>query len=270
VCLVAAQGAAAQEAAAHRLALAAAGAGKPATFDAAGSEACNLPAELITPDIPLPRVAAALTTGKPVDVLAIGSGSTVGDAGGSAGPAFAYRNPTASFPYRMIEALQALRANAQFTLTVKGGRDMTTDTMLEVLRQALAAHHYDLVVWQTGTVEAVRGLRPEAMRDALEDGIEAASADGADVVVVDPQFSRFLRANTDVAPYVTTLQQTAAVNGAALFHRFDLTQDWSNSGEIDPERVSPSAREHTIMLLNICLGRALAKFVLTGASEVTH
>ncbi len=240
----------------------------PEVADAA--VACDLPPELTTPDVAFPRVAAALSARHGVEILALGSGSTVGDTSGKGGPAFVYSRPAASFPYHMLEALEASRPDARFHLTVTGGRNMTAEAMLEVLQQEVAAHHYDLLVWQTGTVEAVRGLRPETMRDVLEDGIEAAAKAGADVTVVDPQFSRFLRANTDLSPYQTTLQQTAMMNGAALFHRFDLTQGWSSSGAIDLERASRSERDHTITLLNICLGRALAKFVLTGAAGAAH
>ena len=236
----------------------------------AASVACDLPAELTTPDMALPRVAVALAKRGQVEILAIGSGSTVGDVSSAAGPAFVYKRPLASFPYRMQETLQAAQPAARFNLTVKGGRNMTAETMLPLLRQELAAHHYDLVLWQTGTVEAVRGLRPEAMADVLQDGIEAAQVDDADVIMVDPQFSRFLRANTDLAPYEAAIQQTVTVTGATLFHRFDLTQLWVKNGEIDLEQVSRDARDHTIAVLNICLGRALAKFVLTGAEESTR
>lgn len=233
----------------------------------AASVKCTLPSELTTPDAPLPRFAAALAAARPVEILAIGSGSTVGDTSGTGGPAFVYNHPTSSFPYRMTEALQAANPAIRFHLTVKGGRNLSAESMLPILQAELAAHHYDLVVWQTGTVEAVRGLRPEAMRDVIQEGIDAAGANGADVVVVDPQFSRFLRANTDLAPYESALQQTATMTGAALFHRYELTQIWADNGEIDLERVSRAARDPTILALNICLGRALAKFVLTGAEQ---
>jgi acyl-CoA thioesterase I len=234
---------------------------------APASVACNLPAEFTTPDEPLTHVGAALAAGHAVEILAIGSGSTVGDSGGAGGPAFVYSKPTSSFPYRMQQALQAAKPGVTFHVTVKGGRNMTTDEMLPVMQKELSAHHYDLVLWQTGTVEAVRGLRPEAMRDVLEQGIDAAETSGADVVVIDPQFSRFLRANTDLSPYEAALQQITTMTSAALFRRFDLTHLWASDGDIDLERVSRNARDHTISVLNICLGRALAKFVLAGAGE---
>jgi hypothetical protein len=228
---------------------------------------CDMPAALTTPSAPLARVADALAGPGTVDILAIGSGSTVGETGKSMGSAFTYRTPAASFPFRMLDALQAMKPNAHFHLTVKGGRDMTAETMYATLLQELAAHHYDLVIWQTGTVEAVRGLRPEVLRDVLEQGVEAAQKADADVVLIDPQFSRFLRANTDMNPYEVVLEQIAGMPDVSLFRRFDLTQAWVENGQIDLERVGHDKRDKTIALLNTCLGHALARFVLTGAEE---
>nr|WP_294508933.1 hypothetical protein [uncultured Rhodopila sp.] len=226
---------------------------------------CDMPAELTTPVAPLTRVADALSGPGKVDILAIGSGSTVGDTGGSTGPAFTYRTPEASFPFRMLDVLRQLRPHAQFNLTVKGGRNMTADAMYSTLLQELASHHYDLVLWQTGTVEAVRGLRPQTLREVLEQGVDAAVKADADVVLIDPQFSRFLRANTDMNPYEMVLEQIAGMPDVGLFRRFDLTQAWVSSGQIDLERVGLDKRDKTIALLNTCLGHALARYVLAGA-----
>ncbi len=139
----------------------------------------------------------------------------------------AYKAPRASFPYRMVETLKAMRPSDRFELTVEGGRDMTAEAMLPILQRELAAHHYDLVLWQTGTVEAVHGLRPERLREVLQDGADALANAQADLVLVDPQFSRFMRANVDVSPYETVLQQMAGNPDVTLFRRFDLTQLWS-------------------------------------------
>jgi acyl-CoA thioesterase-1 len=224
-----------------------------------------MPADLITPSDPLPHVAAALAKGS-VNILALGSGSTVGDSGGSGGPALAFHTPEGSFPYKMIETLQAARPDAHFQLTVEGGRNMAADEMLPILRQQLAAHHYDMVLWQTGTVEAVHGLRPDGLRGVLVQGAEAAETANVDLVLIDPQFSRFLRANVDLGPYVTVLQQMTGNPGVSLFHRLDLTRNWVGNGQIDVERVTRDQRDATIVLLNTCLGQALARYVLAGAS----
>nr|WP_294554314.1 hypothetical protein [uncultured Rhodopila sp.] len=241
--------------------------GPPRCAEAADDDLppCDMPADLTTPVAPLTRVANALSGPGKVEILAIGSGSTVGDTGGSTGPAFTYRTPEASFPFRMLDVLREMRPRAQFNLTVKGGRDMSADAMYSTLLQELAGHHYDLVLWQTGTVEAVRGARPQALRDVLEQGADAAAKAEADLVLIDPQFSRFLRANTDINPYEMVLEQIAGMPDVSLFRRFDLTQAWVSNGQVDLERVGQDRRDKTIALLNTCLGHALARFVLAGA-----
>ena len=227
---------------------------------------CEMPADLTVPDGPLVRVAAAIGKGG-LDILALGSGSTVGDSGAAAGPALAYRAPGGSFPYRMIDALRAMKPDVRFDMTVAGGRNMTADAMLAILRHELTTRHFDLVLWQTGTVEAVQGLRPDVLHGVLQEGADVAEAAHADLVLIDPQFSRFLRAKADLAPYETVLTQMATMPTVSLFHRFDLTQDWVTSGQVDLERVGRDQRDKTIGLLNDCLGQALARFVLAGAAE---
>jgi hypothetical protein len=239
----------------------------PALSQAREALACDMPPELTEPSAPLPRVAAALSTKGVLNILALGSGSTVGDSGTSGGPALSYRAPEGSFPYRMLDALRAMKPALRFNLTVTGGRNMTAVAMLPILRYELKAHHYDLVLWQTGTVEAVQGLRPDVLHSVLEDGAEAADEAHADVVLIDPQFSRFLRANVDLNPYETVLTQMTDTLAVTLFHRFDLTQAWADSGQVDLERVGRDERDKTIATLNQCLGQALARYVLAGAGE---
>jgi acyl-CoA thioesterase I len=241
--------------------------GAPAWSQAENAPACAIPSDLTTPSAPLALVAAALNTKNELDILALGSGSTVGESGASGGPALTFRTPERSFPFRMADALRSMRPKLRVNLTVKGARNMTADLMLPILRQELAAHHYDLVLWQTGTVEAVHGLRPDVLRGVLQDGAEAAENAHADLVLIDPQFSRFLRANADLGPYETVLEQMTNTPAVTLFHRFDLTQGWVNSGEVDLERVSREERDKTIALLNDCLGQSLARYVLSGAGE---
>ena len=86
-------------------------------------------------------------------------------------------------------------------------------------------------------------------------------------MLIDPQFSRFLRANADLSPYETVLMQMTNTPAVTLFHRFDLTQAWINTGQVDLERVSRDMRDKTIAALNDCLGEALARYVLAGGSR---
>jgi hypothetical protein len=130
---------------------------------------------------------------------------------------------------------------------------------------ALQHQHYALVLWQTGTVEAVRGLQPDGLLDILHTGAAHIRDAGGDLVLIDPQFSRFLRANTDLDPYENVMQQVATMPGVVLFHRFDLMRTWANEARLDLEHTAKADRDKALDELNGCLGRALAQFVLSGA-----
>ena len=190
-------------------------------------------------------------------MLAIGSSSTVGSN---------TRDPGSAYPYRMIEALRGARPGVTFRLDVRGGRGLTAGEMLPQLEKALKDKRYALVIWQTGTVEAVGGMPPDGLSDPLEQGRDLVLRAGANLILVDPRFSRFLRANVDLDPYESALAQVASVPGAALFHRFDLMHAWVDNGGIDLESTPQDKREAAAAQLNACLGDALARFVLSGAA----
>jgi hypothetical protein len=228
------------------------------------ADACGAPAEFTVTDAPLGQFATAVAAGGPVNVLAVGSATTVGATSTSTGLATS-TTQGASFPWHMVRTLQAALPGVKFALTVRGGRGMTAEDMLPLLGAALKQQHYPLVLWQTGTVEAVRGLRPDGMLEVLHAGAELVRDAGGDLVLIDPQFSRFLRANTDLDPYESVLQQVATMPGVALFHRFDLMRTWANDGHIDLEHTQKADRANALDELNECLGRALARFVLNGA-----
>jgi hypothetical protein len=203
----------------------------------------------------LSALAAAIKAGGPVDVLAVGSATTVGQDGNQGG---------VSFPYHMIEALHAALPKIDFQLTVKGARGMTAQEMLPLLDAEVAGHAYALVLWQTGTVEAVRGLRPDTLHAALEAGVLHIRARGGDTVLIDPGYSRALRANTEIDPYMQVLRQVAGLPGVVLFPRYDLTRNWVQKGELDVEQAPKAERVAVIDTLHRCVGEALAEFVLSS------
>lgn len=181
----------------------------------------------------LDALTAAIKAGGPVDVLAVGSATTVGadgDAGGG------------SFPYHMVEALHAALPTVEFRLTVKGGRGMSAQEMVPVIDAQVAAHRFPLVLWQTGTVEAVRGARPDSLHAALAIGVQHIRARGGDTVLIDPDYSRALRANTEIDPYIQVMRQVADLPGVVLFARYDLTRAWVEKGQLDVEKVPKADR----------------------------
>ncbi len=243
---------------------------------------CQAPDDTAGVVAALPRVALALQSGVALNVLAVGSATMFGpDAslvpgtvtsqalGGGSPPSVAklFTGPASdrAFPLQMAKALQGAVPGLEVNITVRGGRSLLATDMLDIIRAELGAHHYDLVVWQTGTVEAVRNIPPGEFGQTLSDGAEAVAAAGANLVLVDPQFSRFLQTNSNLEPYEQGLQQVAAMPGVVLFRRYDLMRAWANDSQIDLERTPRSNRQKVIETLHTCLGRHLARLVLDSA-----
>jgi acyl-CoA thioesterase-1 len=210
-------------------------------------------------------------------VLAVGSATTVGQGSasgqpvaaggqGAAGAQAEVNNANQSFPYRVVEALHAALPKIEFPLTVRGGKGLTAAEMVPIIQSETSEQKFSLVLWQTGTVEAVRSMRPDDLRGALETGVQDVVASGSDLILIDPQFSRFLRSNTDLDPYEHVLQETAAMPDVVLFRRFDLMRSWANSGGLDLERTRKPDQMAAMAALHACLGKALAQFILNGVN----
>jgi hypothetical protein len=220
------------------------------------NQPCAAAPQFVMAPRPLDALKAAIDAHRPVRILAVGSGATTGAAGVQAGSAF---------PDRMRDALRAALPLVEVRLTVRGGRGMTAEEMLPLVEAEVKQAPPVVVLWQTGTVEAVRGLRVDRMRRALRAGLDAVRAAGGSLVLIDPQFTRALRANTDLEPYEAELQQIATLPSASLFRRYELTRGWALEGRFDPERAAKDAREEVLARLNACLGETLARYLLNGA-----
>ena len=142
-----------------------------------------------------------------------------------------------------------------------------TEKRAKRIRAELKRRPYNLVIWQTGTVEAVRNTSPGDFSNTLAEGAELVTAAGADLMLVDMQFSRFLRANANIDPYEEALQQASSLPGVVLFHRYDLMRSWVADGRIDLERADRANRQAVAEQMHLCLGRAVARLVLDGADR---
>jgi len=230
----------------------------------------------------LGHVAAILQGSKKLDVLAVGSATMFGPEASLApgtvtsqvlgngvaadtSKILTQQPSERAFPLQMAKNLRTLFPGIEVQVSVRGGRGLLATEMLDLLRKELTLKRYDLVIWQTGTVEAVRNMPPSEFGQTLTDGAQAVQESGGDLILVDPQFSRFLQTNSNLDPYFQALQQVSAMPGVVLFHRYDLMRGWANDGGIDLERTSRSDRQKAIEVLHACLGRHLARLVAASA-----
>lgn len=209
---------------------------------------------------PLKGVAAAVARGH-VRVMVVGSASTQG--GGTSGP-------EATWPQRFARLLDIRLGDVRVETRVLGARGSTAADHSRMMAEEGRSFRPHLVIWQLGTVEAARGLSAEEMAEVIKATaarIRAARGDHTDLVLMDPQFSRFLRANADVEHYRDRMRMAAAASGAQLFSRWAIMKNWSETERLDLERAPPALRTRIADELHDCLARALVEFVLDGVRE---
>ena len=234
------------------------GAEAPAATLPAGGTACDIPS--IPPaaaSLGLPHLASALRRGGAVDILAVGSATVLG----------ARLEPEGSFPMRALDILRASLPGADLRLTLIGERGESATQMLVTLKQKLAAQHYALVLWQTGSVEAALHAPPAPFAAVLREGAAQVASAGSDLILIDPQFSRELEARADTGPYRAAILAETGAPGRQLFARHALMQHWDEAGQLNLDQPARRDRRRTVTILHDCLARALARQVLAQSES---
>jgi lysophospholipase L1-like esterase len=166
----------------------------------------------------LPHVAAKLVAGKPVVIVAFGSSSTQG--WGSTSPEFTY-------PSRLAAQLRRQYPGADITVLNRGKGGEDAPEMMKRLQTEVIDVNPDLVIWQVGTNAVLRNLDPADTAKLVEDGIGRIQAAGADLVLVDPQYSPAVNAKAENASrMVQLLGKVAELRHVGFFPRFEVMRDW--------------------------------------------
>lgn len=214
---------------------------------------CRVAENLIEPNFPLPHVALALAA-KKLDVLVLGAGSSL--LPGASGTKDAY---PARLQHALAEKLPGVEVKV--TADVKAKRSATE--MAKALPAALAATKPSLVVWQTGTVDAMQAIDPDQFSQALDRGINNAHSAGADVVFINPQYSPRTESMIALGTYAENMRWVALQQEVPLFDRFSIMKLWADLGTFDlysaTKKLDMAERVHD------CIGRLLADLVLEAA-----
>jgi hypothetical protein len=214
---------------------------------------CRVAEKLLESSFRLPQVARALVK-KRLNVLVIGAGSS--QLPGSNGVANAY-------PARLEHALaqQLPGVEIKFTTDVKAKR--TAAEMVKALPAALSAAKPELLVWQTGTVDAMLAIDPDQFSQALDAGINIAHSAGADVVLINAQYSPRTESMIALGTYAEDMRWVALQHEIPLFDRLSIMKLWSGLGTFDlysaTKKLDIAERVHD------CIGRLLADLVVAAA-----
>jgi len=166
----------------------------------------------------LPRLAAKLSGGELVRVVTLGSSSTAG---------FGASSPDHSYPARLGELMAKAFPSARIEVINSGVNGQNTEEMVARLYHDVIEERADLVIWQTGTNDAVSRIDPENFRDHLERGIAWLAEAETDLVLMDPQFYPGSRSQQAYERYVKIMRETADRDGILLFPRYELMRHWA-------------------------------------------
>jgi lysophospholipase L1-like esterase len=179
---------------------------------------CLPPKGGVNPVGSLPHVAGKLAAGEPVEIIAFGSSSTT--SWGVTSPEFAY-------PNRLAAQLRRQYPTADIHVIVRGKGGEDAPEMMKRLQAQVIDMKPDLVIWQVGTNAVLRNLDPAETASLVEDGVERIQAVGADVVLVDPQYSPRVTEHAEGASkMVSLLGKVAEVRHIGIFPRFEVMRDW--------------------------------------------
>jgi acyl-CoA thioesterase-1 len=183
-----------------------------------GVDACSVPDDLLGFTAGLERTRARIAGGAGATILAIGSSSTAGVGATDADH---------TYPARLAVHLAARVPGAAVRVVNRGVGGEVVATTAARLRTEVAAVRPDLVIWQVGTNDAVRGVGLDTMAAIVDEGLDFLAREKVDVVLMDPQFYPRIAENAGYRQAVTVIADLAARHGVPLVRRFEAMRYWA-------------------------------------------
>jgi hypothetical protein len=212
---------------------------------------CAVPDNLLFSDNNLNQVATAVGKQSQLSIMVLGTGSSM--LAGADGVNIAY-------PARLELALSQKLLKVGVKVTTKTKIGQTAETMQRSMRELLIDEKPNLVIWQTGTVDAIRRVELDEFRTALEAGVETLQNRGADVMLMNMQYSPRTESMIPVGPYVDEMRSVAQQRDIPLFDRFAIMRYWSDEGAFD---FYAAGRDNGLaQRVHDCLGRAIGSLVI--------
>lgn len=220
---------------------------------AAQDRRCEAPDAYIQPYHKASKAALHLRSSKSLDVLIVSSLPAQTRSG----------EKLRAYPQFLENALKERLPKYEFHVSVHTEPRKSIKQVLAALPAALEKHKPNLVVLQTGTVEAIGGADPEKYERKLERAIEIINASGADVIFVNPQFSPRISMFSNTGALNDRIRRVASYSDVAVFNRYDIMRYWSENEAFD---FTAMKGDGTYEAVHRCLGRMLAEFISRAAS----
>jgi lysophospholipase L1-like esterase len=211
-------------------------------------------------DAPLPKFSAALSSGQPVRIVALGSSSTQGIGASS---------PTACYPVKLQAELQQRFPQSKITVENLGIGGQLASDMLRRIKKDVIARKPTLVIWQTGVNDALRLVPVEKFRDTVMAGLDELQRAGIEVVLLDMQYFPKAEKVRDFPRYLVAMRQIAAQRRIPILQRFAIMKHLVTSAQFTPQQLLAADLFHPNDLSYRCLGRIMADALQGEVKDVT-
>lgn len=223
----------------------------------APAEPCAVPETVMTVGADLPRVRDRLARGAPLSVLVLNTAKPSAD------------RAEPPYPARLEGELTRWLRGRKVEVSVRNLPSATAEAMLPALSAALAEKRPALVVWQTGTVDAMRRIDTEAFDDALTSGVALAHRNGADIILMGMQYSLQTTQLIDFEPYVENMGWVAQNTGVLHFPRYAIMRHWVDENLVDFTTETPEGRQRAYAFVHGCIAHLLAGSIAGMIGNVT-
>ena len=222
---------------------------------AQGADVCAVSDDLLSTEVPLPHVAEAVSQAKRLQIAVVGSASST--LRGASGVQHAYP--------AQLEAELGGRLTGVAVKVVPHIQQGAAADVATTFQKLAAAEKPNLVIWQTGTTDVMLGIEPDSFRDALDKGVQTLQQSGADVILMNLQYSPRTDPMMHVGPYADAMRLVAEDRNIPLFNRMAIMKYWNDEGVFDFYSMS---NDGTVERVHHCIGRLLADLVIGSSKAV--
>jgi GDSL-like Lipase/Acylhydrolase family len=225
------------------------------TAFAAERQACDIPGYLLFGNNELKHVGSVVSKDQRLNIAVVGTGSSI-----LAGP----EGPRSAYPARLEFALQRrLPPGVAVKVATLVRTRMDSEDMARGMGKVLIDEKPDLVIWQTGTIDAMRRIDPDNFRAALDDGVETVLKAGADTILMNMQYSPRTETMVALGPYADVMRVVAQQHEIPLFDRLAIMRHWSDTGAFD---LYATGKDNVLARrVHDCIGRGLAAMIIEAA-----
>ena len=218
-------------------------------------DACAVAQHLVHADASLTHVADAITKDKKLTIAV--AGTTSSTLPGASGQPLAY-------PAKLEAVLQKKLPGVTVRVISQAKPRQTAQEMAQGFPKLLRDEKPALVVWQTGTADAMLGVAAEDFQATLETAVDELHAGGADVVFMNMQYSPRTDAVLSTEPYSEALRWVGLERAVNLFDRQAVMRQWSELGTFDLLTATKSL--DTAAQVHGCIARLLATLIVEAAT----